>query len=581
MKIMSERNLIKKTTSVCPECLRILSAEIFEQNGMVMISKTCPKHGTFEDVYWSDYEMYKRAERFARDGKSPENPNVKKENPVCPFDCGLCKLHKSHTALANIAVTNRCDMHCWYCFYFAGKAGYVYEPSLGQIREMLRNLRNEKPVPCNAVQFTGGNPELRDDLFEIIRIAKEEGFDHVQLNTQGTVHLAHEPEYAEKLREAGVNTIYLSFDGVTPKTNPKNHWEVPYIMENCRKAGLGIVLVPTVIRGVNDHELGDILRFGFKHNDVIRSVNYQPVSLVGRMPRKERDKYRITIPDVLKALEEQTDGQVLPEDFYTIPSIIPVTDFVEALTKKPEYTLSSHFACGVGTYIFDVDGKMLPITRFVDVEGLLEYLKEQAQEIKSGKNKYITILRMMFKIKSFIDKEKQPKGFNIARILYKALVKHDYNALGAFHYKSLFVGMMHFMDLYNYDIERVKRCCIHYAMPGRKIVPFCTYNVMPQLYRDKSQEQYSMSFEEYKEKTGRDVKNDVYKRDVKKLESTDIYRKTYEGFLPQKPVGKTTTAKGGVKSSRKSGAKKRGRTKTRKAKKVGKAKWRKKTRKAK
>ena len=147
---------------------------------------------------------------------------------------------------------------------------------------------------------------------------------------------------------------------------------------------------------------------------------------------------------------------------------------------------------------------MIPLPRFVDIEGLLEYLNEQAEEIRSGKNKYIIALKMLFKLKSFVDKEKQPKGFSVVKIIYKALIKHDYNALGEFHHKSLFVGMMHFMDLYNYDIERVKRCTIHYAMPGGKIIPFCTFNVMPDMYRDKDQKKYSMSFEEYKKKTRKD-----------------------------------------------------------------------------
>jgi uncharacterized radical SAM superfamily Fe-S cluster-containing enzyme len=523
--------VLRKTGSICPECKEIIPAEIFEKDGKVWIRKECKEHGEVEDLYYGDYEMYKKAESFAKDGKGIENPAVTKDAPICPKDCGLCKMHKSHTALANIAVTNRCDSNCWYCFYFAEKAGYVYEPTLEDIRVMVKALVEEKPVSCNALQLTGGNPELRDDLFEIVKIAKDAGIDHVQVNTQGTAHLAHEPDYAEKLRKSGVNTLYLSFDGVTPKTNPKNHWEIPSIFDNCRKADLGIVLVPTVIKGTNDHEVGDILRFGFRNIDVVRSVNMQPVSLVGRMPKKERARHRITIPDVIKRIEEQTDGQVGKEDFYPIPTITPFTNFVEAITKKPKYQLSSHFACGMATYIFEVDGKMVPLPQFVDVEGLLGYINEKAEELEKGKSRYLTGAKMLFKIRSFIDKEKQPKGFSLAKIIYNALVKHDYRALGKFHEKSLFVGMMHFMDPWNYDIERVKRCCIHYAMPNGRIIPFCTFNVMPEWYRDKDQKENSMSFNEYKEKTGIDIKQGYYKRDVEKLEATEAYRRTYPGLV--------------------------------------------------
>lgn len=507
-----DNNLIRKTQSLCPECLKIIDADIFEKDGKVWISKTCEKHGSVEDLYWGSYEMYKKAEKFAQDGKLIKNPNIK-DKVKCPFSCGLCKEHMGHTALANIAVTNRCDLRCWYCFFFAEKAGYVYEPTLKQIRDMVKFLRREKPVPCNAVQLTGGEPCLREDLIDIIKIIKNGGIDHVQVNTDG-IRLSQSLALTKRIRRAGVNTIYLSFDGVTAKTNPKNHWEVPNAIENCRKAGMGVVLVPTVIKGVNDHELGDILRFGFDNIDAIRGINFQPVSLVGRMPRETRAKYRITIPDVIERIEEQTNGEIGKEDFYTVPSVLPVSRFIEAITQKPRYELSSHFACGMATYVLENNGRMLPITRFVDVDGLMEYLNEKAEEIRSGKSKYWVGVKFLYKMRSFVDKEKQPKGLDLANILYKAVIKHDYRSLGVFHHKALFIGMMHFQDLYNYDIERVKRCCIHYATPDKNmpIVPFCAFNVMPQIYRDKIQKKFALSIEDWEKNTGKKLEDDLYVR---------------------------------------------------------------------
>ena len=522
--------ILRRTLSLCPVCKRVIKAEVFERGGKVWISKTCPQHGRFEDIYWASYQLYKKAEKWAHDGIGVKNPNVKKKNPVCPKDCGLCRLHKSHTALANLVVTNRCDLTCWYCFFYAKRVGYVYEPSLKEIEKMVKILVNQKPVPCNAIQLTGGEPCLRDDLLEIVRICKKYGIDHVQLNTNGII-FSQRPDLALELKKAGVNTLYLSFDGVTPKTNPKNHWEVPGVLENCRRAGIGVVLVPTVIKTVNDHEVGDILKFGFKNNDVVRGVNYQPVSLVGRITKAERKKLRITIPDVLELIAEQTKGQVMPEDFYPVPTVWPITRFVQALTGKPQYDLSAHFACGMATYIFNQNGRMLPITRFIDVEGLLEYLQQLAQELEGGKSKLVTALKLLFKLNSFIDKKKAPKGFSLAKILYNALMKHDYRALGEFHHKSLFVGMMHFQDLYNYDIERVKRCCIHYVMTDGRVIPFCAFNVIPEWYRDKQQESQGISFSEWEKRTGKKLKDDLYKRDVRKLKSSTLYRKTYKGFI--------------------------------------------------
>ncbi len=146
--------VIERTKSLCPECLRILDAEIVEKDGKVFIRKRCPEHGEFEDVYWASYEMYERAKKWAVDGKGVENGIEVKDE--CPRNCGICKRHKSHTALANIVLTNRCDLQCFYCFFYAEAMGYVYEPDIETIRFMLKKLREMRPIAPKAVQFTGG-----------------------------------------------------------------------------------------------------------------------------------------------------------------------------------------------------------------------------------------------------------------------------------------------------------------------------------------------------------------------------------------------------------------------------------------
>ena len=525
-------DLPHETQSLCPECKRLLPAVVYAKDSVVYIQRTCPEHGEFDEIYWEDVEYYNKEKEYGAKGKPALKPNIGELNNMgmnCPMDCGLCVRHKSHTALANLVATNRCDLSCWYCFFYAKKDDPIYEPSLKQIRNMLKNLRAEKPVPCNAMQITGGEPTLRDDLVEMVKIAKEEGFDHVQVNTDG-INFAFKPELVKGLREAGTNTVYLSFDGLTEKTNPKNHWEIPYAIENCRKVGMGVVLVPTVIRGYNDHELGDIVNFGLNNLDTIRGINFQPVSLVGRMPKKERNERRITIPGVLKKLDEQSNGRITMDDFFTVPSVSAITKFVEAYTRKPKYDLTTHFACGAGAYLYKDGENIISITRFVDFEGLSEFLFEKAEELEGSRFRHVVGLKVLRGINQFIDDEKRPKDFNISRLLIKALIKHDYRSLGVLHHKLLFIGIMHFMDPYNYDRERVERCCIHYVVPDGRIVPFCAFNVIPEVYRDKVQAQYSMSAEEWKRRTGRKLKDDKYVRDAEKLRDGEIYEKTYNNI---------------------------------------------------
>jgi len=423
------------------------------------------------------------------------------------------------------------------CFFYAREGQPIYEPPLERIRMMLRNAKKEHPIGANAVQLTGGEPTLRDDLIEIIKIAKEEGYDHVQLNTDG-IKLAFEPELVKAIREAGANTLYLSYDGMTPQTNWKNHWEIPLIFENVRKAGgPGAVLVPTTIRNVNDHELGAIINFALNHLDIVRGVNFQPISLVGRVPRKERQRFRITVAGAISRIEEQTNGVIAKGDWWPIPIAGHIARFFEAFTGS-RYYMTSHYACGAATYIFlDREHKrVVPIDRFIDVEGFVEYLEEKAEEIenwgKLGKLQKLKLGAEIFiNFRRFYDGKYAPKGLGVLDLIKNAFMHGNYDALGKFHESSLFLGMMHFMDEYNYDVERVERCVIHYAMPDGRIVPFCTFNVIPELYRDKVQTQFSYTWEEWKKlHPDWEYMKDKYVRTkefVEKMKRSDLYRKTY------------------------------------------------------
>lgn len=515
-----EKRIMFETRSLCPYCdytdgIKTLNAQVFEENGMVMIKKVCPVHKEEKEVVWSSKEMWDRVERYKKSGRGIENPFVTKENPECPDACGLCIMHKSHPALTNLVLTNRCDENCWYCFDYSEKAGYVYEPNLEQIRFMARTVKNVRPIPGNAVQLTGGEPTLRDDLEEIVRVIKEEGIEHVQLNTHGR-NLYLKPGLAKKLRRAGVNTIYLSFDGVTPKTNLKNYYEIPGIMESCNEAGLGVVLVPTVINTINDHEVGAIVRFGQKYmNRPVNGEIFQPISFTGRMEEKEREKdrrerqkFRITIPDVIERIEEQTDGEIGRNDFFPVPAVGTISDFVGDLFGK-RYELTSHFACGMATYVFKEGDKLIPLSRFVDVDGVLEYMKEKDKEINDGKSKTQVKLEFgshlilgkageLVGIESFVDKQKIPEGLNIRKLLLNVVFNPGYDALSEFHKNSMLIGMMHFQDKFNYMTDRTENCCIDYAMPNGALIPFCAFNVIPERYRDSLQRKYGMPLEKWK-----------------------------------------------------------------------------------
>ena len=526
--------LLKFHQSLCPGCVddskfdkMKIDSLTYVKGNKVWIIKRCDEHGTFKEVSWSDWDMYKKAEKFQDPGIKILNPHVDKSefDIDCPSDCGLCAEHESHTGLGNIVVTNRCDLTCWYCFFYAKEGEPIYEPTMDQIKFMLKRMRNVKPVGANSVQYTGGEPTLREDLPEIVAAAKEIGYDHVQLNTNG-INLSRDPTLPQRLREAGVSNLYMSFDGMSPQTNPKNYWEAQKALEHCYRAGIGVVLVPTVIGGVNDHELGDIIRFGAGNIHVVRSVNFQPVSLVGRMPDKLRKRQRITIPGAIKRIEEQTDGQIGKEDFFPVPCAKQITDFIEAVKQEPKYRLSIHFQCGMATYVFKDGDKLVPITRFFDIEAFFDYLGELTADINNAKFRKMrtawSLMKLMTKMKSFIDDEQKPKNLNFAKILAGAVGGGNYHGLADFHNNSLFIGMMHFQDPYNWDIDRIHKCDIHYAVPDGRVLPFCTFNVIPELYRDKVQRKFSIPASEWEKRTGKKLEGDKHHRKFSKEEMAAI-----------------------------------------------------------
>ena len=470
-----------KTKSLCPECLEVIEAEVYEAEGKILIKKKCEKHGEFDDVYWSDAKLYHKFSKWQQDGKA--GITLTKTDKGCPFDCGLCPEHMSSTMLALIDLTNRCNQHCPTCFANAAVSGYLYEPTMKQLREMMLLLRSETP-PCPAVQFAGGEPTIREGIVDIVKMARELGFAQIQVATNG-IAMAKSVEFCTRLSEAGLHTVYLQFDGVTEEPY-KILRGIPALktklkaIESCRQGGIkSIVLVPTLMKGVNDDQIGDLVRFAATNMDIVKGVNAQPIAFEGRVDESERKGGRITIPDFINLLEEQTDGEIPKESFYPVPFVTPFSYFVEAWKGMPQLELTVHPHCGAATYVFIENGKFIPITEFMDVVGFVEFIKEAAGGLNESKmSKIKAIAGIMSALRKFVDKDKAPKGIDPLKLLTSILGLGTRETIAQFHRKALFIGAMHFQDAYNFDLERVKRCGIHYATPDQRIIPFCSYNAI-------------------------------------------------------------------------------------------------------
>ena len=478
-------NIIKETQSICPECKQVIPATIYEEGGRVFFHKMCPEHGEYNDLYWGDYELYKKVEKYAHDGVLLDNPRTRMDKG-CPRDCGICPNHKSTTTLGIIDITNRCNLRCPICFAHAGAAGYLYEPSLKQIREMMENLMANSPVWTPALQLSGGEPTVRGDLPEILEMAHEIGFVHVEVDSNG-IRMSESVDYCRELVKAGMDTVYLQFDGVTPKpyivARGFNLFPIKRrVIENLRSINYdAAVLVPVLMRGVNDDQVGDIIRFAIENRDVVRGVNFQPVAITGRTDKGVREKRRITISDIIRLTDEQTDGFIKPSDWFPVPSIKPLSDFMSMVKNSNFVDFSTHPHCGMGTYLYFEGDEIRPLTSYVDVEKTLTAIEKANEKMRQGKE-----LRAKIEIaKSFI---KNIKFGSLARYLTDVIRYSNYRSLNDIHHSMVLIGCMHFMDPYNFDLDRVQRCVIHYAVPDGRIIPFCSMN---NIHRETVEKMYA------------------------------------------------------------------------------------------
>jgi hypothetical protein len=497
------------TESVCPVDVdggewRKIEAKLWidRSKNEVWMTKHCERHGEFQDLISTDAGDYLRAEKFAQNGTGVMNP-ISYTDGDCPTRCGLCFEHESKTVLAIIDVTNRCNMKCPVCFANAGAAGYLYEPTIEQIEKMLATATTVNfPKGIHAVQLSGGEPTVRDDLPDIVRTVKRHGINHIEVNTNGLKVGDPErgPAYLRTLVDAGVSTLYLQFDGLT--ADPRLVSRVPAsggtgrsmsdegrrklaefytgrqlnVARNAREVGFAsIVLVVTLQRGVNDDQMGQILMYAGENSDVVRCVNFQPISMAGRMDRNKIREVRITNADVVKGVEKQTGGQIKASDFYPIPVEVPLASYIELVRRKRDHydRFSTHAQCGRATLVYvnkkDDQVTFDPITRHMNPEKLYSSLENAS---RSGR--VVGTLRGAFGILRYTDA--RLKRDMVAPILLKG----NYEGTGDFMRRVLMIGDMHFMDAYNFDFQRVQKCAIHYLVPddrfGARVIPFCTMN---------------------------------------------------------------------------------------------------------
>jgi uncharacterized radical SAM superfamily Fe-S cluster-containing enzyme len=481
------RRLPRTVETLCPECCAVILGRHFVEDGAVFTEKTCPEHGHFRDRISSDATLYSKASWWTFEEHAGQR-RPDRGGGRCPSDCGLCGQHQSASCLAQIDLTNRCNMRCPVCFANAGVTGQVCEASYEQVVEMLRRLRGMDPYPATAIQFTGGEPTIHPDFLRIVATARQMGFSHIQIATNGIL-LADEA-FARSALEAGLHTVYLQFDGVGEEAHRQTrNWPGLWAkklaaIDNCRSLDMKVCLVPTIIRGVNDGQVGEIFRFAAANVDVVSGISYQPVSFSGRIGSAELAAKRYTLGDLAHDIAEASGAAPL-RDMYPLSIVVPLAQFLQAVTGDPKIRPSCHPDCAFGTYfLVSPEGKAYPFPQVVDVEGLFCDMNRMARRL-AGKRRLgwldkWAILRMF---KRHFRPEQAPPGLDVRKFVHSLRGLVDKN-VGRGEgekstYRTLLCAGMHFQDRYNFDVQRAKRCVILYST-SEGIFPFCTYNCGPE-----------------------------------------------------------------------------------------------------
>jgi uncharacterized radical SAM superfamily Fe-S cluster-containing enzyme len=499
----------RQTDSLCPECTKRIRkavadgdqdisvlveghpgeipATIREKDGRIIIEKDCPEHGHFEDVLSTDPAFMKRIEGlfFGRDFESPKSALRQH---------GTSSVKYGRGSVLTVDLTNRCNMMCDPCFMDANQVGYVHELDWATVKQILDDSLGIAPRRQLSVQFSGGEPTLSPHFIEAVRYTRDLGYFCVQTASNG-IRFAQEPDFCHAAKRAGLRIVYLQFDGTTNAVHAHrkigNLFDVKQrAIDNLHAAGIDVILVVTVVRGINDSEVGPIVQFAIDNADKITVVSFQPVSFTGRCEEvsdEERAAQRYTLSHLVHDLKGQLGTLEPMRDWFPLSAMNPFSDLVDVLTNTQSaigaLKCGCHPNCGVGTILLvhKQTKQMIPLARFVDVDQLLRDVQSIA-DAKQGRPLSVAALAVAI-LKSFRT-DVAPDEYGLVEFIRQVISQVGLRGgkVGAsegdaheFPWRFLFVAGMWFQDLWTYDFRRTEMCLIpHGTQMGE--ISFCAYN---------------------------------------------------------------------------------------------------------
>lgn len=459
------------TRSICPQCKAVIDAHIVLRDGKVFLQKRCPPHGFFEVEISSDADYYIRSLSYTKPGTMPLRFSTSVVHG-CPSDCGLCEDHLQHTCSPILEINDVCDLTCPVCIVRnQQRYGMSFEDFKRSV-DLLIEAEGELPI----LLLSGGEPTLHPQFFEfcdyVLRGPHAGRVKRLLISTHGR-KIANSRAFAERFKAGGMYAS-LQFDslkeGVYPKIRGVELIDMKMkCLEVIRELDIPTVLVPTVSKGDNSDELGALIELGLELRQC-SSIVIQPMAHTGDggdAYHASPAGHRLTMPEVHQLIEEQT-GWFERRYWHPVPC--------------------SHPSCYTATYLFRMDdGRYVPLPEFVDIRQYLDAMANRA--ILRSDDALEKLIR-----DSILDLWSATKVGESSEVILSTLrgfLKDTYSSRNPLTFaeierkaearsKAIFIHA--FMDPWDLDVARLKKCCTHYVMPDGRLMPGCSYN---NLYRHK------------------------------------------------------------------------------------------------
>ena len=475
--------VIGRIPSLCAQCGAEIRSTLIERGGKVYQLADCAEHGSSESLVFSDSSLYRSLDAWNRlvfgptDGRESQAPVADPEHS---------SLSANPPTLGIIDLTNLCNYSCPLCFAENNYSDRAYFLPLETVRGMLRSLLGQSPAPCRNVQFSGGEPTLHPEFPQILRMAREMGFTHIQIATNGSRFV--DPDYAALCEEMGLHTLYLQFDAMSDDVYLKLRAQRLLdkkiaIVRNIARTNMRIVLVPTIAAGINVDQIGPIFNFAVEYSRHITGISIQPAAHIGRVQISHNGQPAFNLADMAMEFGRQTGLTRYPEDWFPLNAVSMITRGVAQLRGEPLPNPACDAHCSLGTHFYiDDHNRPICLNRFLDMGEFFRRIGSISPRRTGGfLRQQISRLRELNSIAACFHKDRAPKGMTFQRLL-RGLDGWEDKSFGrgsswfSKGFNGLFVAGMHFMDQRNYNFRRIRRCIIQYVTTNGDLIPFCSYN---------------------------------------------------------------------------------------------------------